>query len=577
MTAHAVSHASLANASRTAQAAGVAAALTAILLIAWALVPALPGDAVAPLGLDPGSPMALGNVLTAAGGAAMLLVARGLWRGTRRAADLTAVASVAAATLAVIADRPAAVAIALACAASLMLVGRRRFPKGTARTGTVLPASIAAASGVAAYAVAAGTLLAADRVGGLAAPLRIASWLVSGGWWLSSGEPTAIALDVLMVIALVSGGRLLHAIMRPEVARSGHTADDHARAAAIVAEHARDSLDPFALREDKSFFFTEGGLIAYRTLGATAIVAGDPVGPPGAAATILAGFNAYAAQRGWTVVMTGASTRFLEDYRRLGFQTLRIGEEALVDPQTFTLEGRAIRKVRQSVTRLSRLGWSIDLARGGQLSAATMQQAGRLESDWRAEQARLHGFAMTLGRLWGADEDVRSLYVLAREPGGELRAFLRFAEYERGLSLDVMRRAPGTPNGLNEAMVVAALVHARDQRLAAVSLNFAGFAHVMGTEPLPTWRQRVARWLLNRAHGRFQLERLVHFNDKFGPRWEPRHLVYTGRVSLPAAALRVLQAEAYVRPPRRRALTGRWRPRHDVPAPATATQALQGP
>jgi lysylphosphatidylglycerol synthetase-like protein (DUF2156 family) len=173
---------------------------------------------------------------------------------------------------------------------------------------------------------------------------------------------------------------------------------------------------------------------------------------------------------------------------------------------------------------------------------------------------------MTLGRLWGADEDRHALYVVARDSAGTLRAFLRFAEYGDGLSLDATRRFGDEPNGLSEAMVVAALAYARERRFAEVSLNFAGFAHIMAARAAPGSGHAVVRLLLRAFHGRFQLEQLVRFSDKFGPTWRPRYLIHRGRTSLPLAGLRVLQAEAYVRPPRSKPLTARWQP---AGAPAT--------
>jgi lysyl-tRNA synthetase class 2 len=148
---------------------------------------------------------------------------------------------------------------------------------------------------------------------------------------------------------------------------------------------------------------------------------------------------------------------------------------------------------------------------------------------------------------------------------------VRFAEYRDGLSLDVMRRVGDTPNGLTDTLVVGAIQHAGERCLRSVSLNFAGFAHIMADGRRLTLAQRMARALLRGGHGRFQLERLVMFNKKFAPRWEPRYLVHRGLPRLPVLGLRVLQAEAYVRPPRARRLTARWEPRAwPVPAESRA-------
>jgi lysyl-tRNA synthetase class 2 len=87
-------------------------------------------------------------------------------------------------------------------------------------------------------------------------------------------------------------------------------------------------------------------------------------------------------------------------------------------------------------------------------------------------------------------------------------------------------------------------------------------------------RQRVLRAALRAVHGRFQLERLVRFNEKFFPTWRPRYLVYGRRTHLPLAALRVLQAEAYLRPPRARPLSAGWKP---APGPAATAAAIVRP
>lgn len=542
----------------TTSLAALGAVLVAAFLAVAATVPDSPG--VGRLGLD-GLPLSsLAHVLTLAGSVAALGVARGLWRGTRRAAMIAAGVLTAVAAVA-LAHGHAVTAGGAVLAAGLLAADRRSFSRGAATTGTGGPAMLTALAATGAWATAGAALLIADQVTGLTAAARAAGgWLLDGSWWLHSDAPVAVVLDVLVLVALAAGTQSLRRALRPSVAHEGHTAADHGRAAAIVTAHAAGSLDPFALREDKAFHFAAGGFLAYRTLRGTAVVSGDPIGPPGSAPQILASFHAEARRRGWDVVLTGADSRHLDGYRDLGFRTLCIGEEAVVDPATFTLDGGAMKTVRKAVGRQRRRGWTVDVIPGDALDDATVAELDAVDRAWRTGQGRLTGFAMTLGRLWGAAEDAHSLYVTGTDPEGTIRAFVRFARYDGGLSLDVMRRCGETPNGLTETLVVAAIEHARGHGMSAVSLNFAGFAHVMGTVTPATRRLRIVRWLLARNHDRFQLERLVVFNDKFRPRWEPRYLVHQGSRDLPLAGLRVLQAEAYLRSPRTRPLTARWQP-----------------
>jgi lysyl-tRNA synthetase, class II len=545
-----------------AVAAGIAAAIAQALLT---------GRGGGPLGTEPGPPSDLAHLAAGAVAGGFVVLAHGLWRGSRPAARLAAGALTALGAVRLASgDHVVAAAVALAGAA-VLLGARRRFRVGAGPDGIRVPMAIGATSLAGAWTLAVATSPSADRERGVvAAGAASAQWLWDGSWWLASGAPAAVALDALVAAAVAAAVAMLWRYVRPASTSDGHTAADHVRAARIVAAHGDDSLAPFALREDKCFHFSHGGLLAYRTLCGTAVVSGDAIGPPGSAPAILAAFEADAAARGWEIVVTGAAATHLDAYRRLGFRAVCVGEEAVVDPAAFSLAGRAMKSVRHAVTRQQRLGWTVDILPGEQLGSAVVDELAAVERDWRAAQPRLTGFAMSLGRLWGAAEDGRSLYVLGRDPGGTLRAFLRFAEYRGGLSLDVMRRAGESPNGLNDALVVAAIEHARARGLAAVSLNFAGFAHIMATGRRLAPAHRALRWLLTRAHGRFQLEQLVRFNQKFAPRWVPRYLVLRDPDRLPALGLRVLQAEAYVPGPRPRRLSASWRPAARPVAPGSS-------
>jgi lysyl-tRNA synthetase class 2 len=539
--------------------AALATALVGALSVLSAVTPDVPWRRHLLLAVEPGPVIALEHVLATALGLGLVYVGWGILRGRRRAAN---VAIVVLAVLAVLHTakgldyEESAVAVALG---GLLYAARRSCDRGGAPGRGLLALTVAIGAVALAYTLNVAVLLASDRAHSLGTAVTSAvGALAHGAWWLSSGEPVAIALDVLLVVAVGAGVAFLRSMLRPAQAATGHTAAEHERAAEIVERHGRDSLDPFALREEKTFFFSRGGLLAYRTLRETAVVSGDPVGPEGAGPHIVTDFLEFSAERGWDVVITAASGRFLDDYRTLGLRMVCIGEEAVVDPAKFTLQGRSIRKVRQSVTRAERLGWRLDVVAGLEPASALAGELAAVESRWRAGRDRLYGFAMCLGRLWGAPEDTTAVYALGRAPGGELRAFIRFARCGDTLSLDVMRRSGDEPNGLNEALIARTIAWARERGVREVSLNFAGFAHVMRAHTERSPGQQVLRWALERVHGRFQLERLMAFNDKFEPHWQRRFLVYQARTRLPLAVLRVLQAESYLRAPKSRVRAARW-------------------
>jgi lysyl-tRNA synthetase class 2 len=273
------------------------------------------------------------------------------------------------------------------------------------------------------------------------------------------------------------------------------------------------------------------------------------VGPDGCAREVLEQLIVRAHGAGLRIAVYGGSERHLETYRALGLRALRVGEEAVVNPADFSLEGRPVRKLRQSVHRVQRRGWQIVVREGRDIDIALEGEINTLEAAWRSERDRLLGFAMSLGEL---ELGVRpgDLYVLAWSPAGRLQAVMRFLAHRGKLSLDTMRRVGETPNGLNEALVCQALEFARAHGVPEVSLNYAGLGHLVRLGPSGNRvGKALTRFAVSRLRKRFQMDRLVLFNQKFFPSWRARYLIYESRRALPRSVFRVLQAEGYVQCP----------------------------
>jgi lysyl-tRNA synthetase class 2 len=480
-------------------------------------------------------------------GAALLALTPGLWRGTRTAVSLTIIGLVALVALNAGHERYGEATVG-ACLALMLVLGRGAFRLGCSNR----PRPAIAGAALVAWGLAAGAILSAPLVRHTAGHViaGVPHHPVAHALTVASAprlnEDWSALIDVLIAGAAAISVLALRSLVRPAAARNDHLEHEHRAARAIVDAHGSDSLSPFLLRPDKALAFAAGGVLAYRVIGGTAVISADPVAPAGAAVAVLATFQDQARRRGWQIVLWGAAETHLAGYRRLGLHAVRVGEEAFVDPRTFTLEGRRVRKLRQSVHRVARRGWEISVHDGREIDSWLETEIELLSARWRDAHPRVHGFAMGMGSFT-AELRPDDLYLLARSPAGELCGVMRFVTCGDNLSLDTMQRVGDTPNGLNEALVTRALEVARERGVAEVSLNYAGLAHLVRGEPS---RNRVGRALTRLAlgplHRRFQMDRLVRFNEKFSPQWRPRYLVYESRAALPRAIVRVLQAEGYL-------------------------------
>lgn len=343
-------------------------------------------------------------------------------------------------------------------------------------------------------------------------------------------------------------------IFRPLAApRSLPGASTRLAATRLVRSHGGDTLSFFKLRQDTQYLFSADGraFVGYRIENGVALLSGDPVGPPEALPGLVSELCGFAEARGLKIGAVGASAGMLALYEQAGLRSFYLGDEAVVDVAGFSLQGRPIRKVRQSATRLDKAGYTAELHGFDAIDETTLAALEGVSARWRAGAAE-RGFSMAMDSLRG-EHQVDSVVVVARDGEGAIRGFLHFVPcYGRAaMSLSFMRRDHETPNGLTEYLVVRAIELLRERGVQEMSLNFATLARYLHS---PANR---AEKLLGRAialfNPYFQIESLYRFNAKFFPRWEPRYLVYEGALGLPRAGLAAMWAEGQLPKPRARA------------------------
>ncbi len=358
-------------------------------------------------------------------------------------------------------------------------------------------------------------------------------------------------------VHLVELGTLLamaYVVFRPLTAPRALPGPTSRRAAAdLVRAHGTDTLSFFKLRADQHYFFADDGraFVGYRIENRVLLLSGDPVGPESAFRALLAELQEFAAARGLKLGAVGASEHIRPLYDELGLRTIYLGDEAILDLEAFSLEGRAIRKIRQSVSRLGKAGYSAEMHRVSALSLQTAQEVEAVVERGR-EGAPERGFSMAMDAINGPHGE-ETVVLLARDETNAIRGVLHFVPcYGRdAASLSFMRRDPGTPNGLTEFMVVKAAELLRERGIREMSLNFAAFAKWIHSPAGRT--ERILGKLIALGNPFFQIESLYRFNAKFFPRWEPRYLVYEGRLGLARAGVAAMWAEGQLpKPPFRR-------------------------
>ncbi|MFD7163025.1 phosphatidylglycerol lysyltransferase domain-containing protein [Streptomyces violascens] len=359
-----------------------------------------------------------------------------------------------------------------------------------------------------------------------------------------------VTINVMATLLLIA---VIYAAFRNRRAVDPLTVEDEERLRALLDKQGeRDSLGYFALRREKAVIWSPTGkaAVTYRVINSVSLASGDPIGDPEAWPGAIEPWLAEAREHGWIPAVTGASEEAGQIYARHGLDALEMGDEAIVETAEFTLEGRAMRTVRQAYNRVKRAGYEVRIRRHADIPAQEMDELLRKADDWR-DGATERGFSMALGRL-GDPADGQCMMLECFDGEGELRALLSFVPWgPNGLSLDLMRRDRDSENGLIEFMVIELLQRAKEIKITQVSLNFAMFRSVfergskLGAGPvLRLWRSLLSffsRW--------WQIESLYRSNAKYRPIWEPRFTLFEKSADLPRIAIASARAEGFLEAP----------------------------
>lgn len=363
------------------------------------------------------------------------------------------------------------------------------------------------------------------------------------------GQHPGVLINALLglfgALALVAAAIVLFRSQRAANALTGQ--DESAIRGLLELFGKNDSLGYFATRRDKSVVFAPNGraAITYRVEVGVCLASGDPVGDPRSWPAAIDAWLKLCRSYGWAPGVMGASAAAAQAFRDGGLNAIELGDEAILYPDRFKLSGPDMKPVRQAVTRARRAGLTVRIRRHRDLTPDAMAVVIGHADAWRDTETE-RGFSMALGRL-GDPADGDCLLVEAVQAGSgddtdgaedQVVAMLSLVPWgSNGVSLDVMRRSPQSPNGTIELMVSEICLQAEDLGITRISLNFAMFRSAfeqgaqLGAGPVARlWRALLvffSRW--------WQLETLYRSNMKYQPEWVPRFACYEDAREVPVS------------------------------------------
>ncbi|WP_315789564.1 phosphatidylglycerol lysyltransferase domain-containing protein [Fischerella sp. JS2] len=348
-------------------------------------------------------------------------------------------------------------------------------------------------------------------------------------------------------IYIIAASTFIYALimlLRPVFLRDLTTLNQRQKAREIVKNYGCSSLAAFALLSDKSYFFSpsDQSVIAYVPKGRGAIALGDPIGPIADRRETIIAFQQFCQRNDWYPAFYQTLPDDINLYMSLGFQALKIGEEAIVDLKSFTLQGKAGKNLRSALNRMTKLGYEVRFYQPP-IADDLLRQLKIVSDEWLQ---MVQGSEKHFSLGWFDETYLKECEIaVVQSSHGEIIAFANIvSEYQLNeITNDLMRHRKSIENGTMDFLFISMFQHYKEQGYDSFNLGLSALAGVGETQQSRRL-EKTLHYLYQHLERFYNFQGLHAYKDKFHPIWQSRYLVYPSLAALPDVIVALIRADS---------------------------------
>jgi phosphatidylglycerol lysyltransferase len=343
-------------------------------------------------------------------------------------------------------------------------------------------------------------------------------------WWqivFSLDSPRGVRATVGGILVLSMFGVLRLLTPKPPE-RAEPTKQELAEAFAIACRSAR-TYSYLAMLGDKQLFFNtdRSAYIMYARQGRSWIAMGDPIGPAESIIELVWEFREHVDCFGGWSVFYQVDTSNLTVYVDQGMTMLKIGEEARVPLNNFSLAGSSRKGLRQTSNRMEKEQVTFETVPVSNVPAI-LPRLRQISNAW-LDQKKIPEKGFSLGYY---DEDYLKRFPCAVVKQGE--SIIAFAnvwvnDCKDELSIDLMRYEPDSVSGVMEYLFIQLMLWGKQEGYQWFSLGMAPLSGIESRKLSPLWN-RFSSLMFKHGDRFYHFEGLRQYKDKFDPEWTSRYI-----------------------------------------------------
>jgi len=336
---------------------------------------------------------------------------------------------------------------------------------------------------------------------------------------------------------------LIYTFVRTYVPHDNISEEERELADNLIKAHGNSALDYFKTSEDKLIYVSESkkAFVAYRISGNFAVVLENPVAENELEMkACIAEFDRYCYESGMKSIYYRIPEESLDIYRQLKRKSLFLGQEGVVDLNTFKLEGGARKPMRNAINKVVDRGFKATIHEAP-VKDGILQKIKSVSDEWLEDMERTE-IIFSQGMFdW---VELKQQTVITVENAEEkIVAFLNiipdYAPNEA--TYDLIRKTKDAPNGVMDFILVELFKYLKEKQIRYVNL---GFAPMSGLNDPHTFPEKSMKFAYEKIRSFAHYKGLREYKEKFDPVWYNKYLIYPhdyDLLSVPTALSKVIK------------------------------------
>lgn len=344
-----------------------------------------------------------------------------------------------------------------------------------------------------------------------------------------------ILLYVLFVLIL---SYLAQYTRTKKITFSKLTDEDFSKIGKFLGEYGGNEFSHLVYLNDKNVYFdkTNTVMIMYRPVQNSVIVLGDPIGKKENFVEAINDFIIYCNEYHMNVCFYEINGENLELYCDQGFRFVKVGQDATLNLNEFSLVGKKNRTWRHVINNFDKGNYEFKVE---EATDNLLSQMKVVSDKWLGNKNEM-GFSLGF-----FDEDyLKRTKIACIYKGNELLAFANLQPFydNKTLSIDLMRYDRSNEDGLMDFIFIKLILWGQDNNFEKFYLGMAPLSKV-GDKIYSKKKEKILNIVYNTQNKIYNFKGLRNYKDKFKPDWSNKYIAYTSDFNLPYILINVVNSK----------------------------------